>query len=381
MFHEIEDVSISKLDSAALVIFFASDLGRLRMFELHFIFPGDPETLTGGYIYDNRIVDGLWDRGWKVCRHILPDGFPFPHASSLDKASEVLGRIPDDRLVIIDGLALAPMVELIERHSARLVLIGLIHHPLAEETGITAAQKSLLWVQERRVLAMCARVVVTSSTTAAALASNYGVGPDRLVVIEPGVDAAPLAVGPRKAVINLLSVATVTPRKGHDLLIAALAPLRKQSWRLSCVGDLERDPVTTAHVRKCVARFGLESRIKFRGVLGQSALARQYHSADLFVLASQHEGYGMALAEALACGVPIVATRVGAIPVTVPTNAGLLVPPGSSRDLTSALMRFFDEPRLRMRLKAGARASRLRGRSWDVAARCLEKQLRELMVG
>ncbi len=103
MFHEIEDVSISKLDSAALVIFFASDLGRLRMFELHFIFPGDPETLTGGYIYDNRIVDGLWDRGWKVYRHILPDGFPFPHASSLDKASEVLGRIPDDRLVIIDG--------------------------------------------------------------------------------------------------------------------------------------------------------------------------------------------------------------------------------------------------------------------------------------
>ena len=351
------------------------------MFKIHFIFPGDPETLTGGYIYDNRIVDGLWARGWKVCRHILPDGFPFPHASSLDKASEVFGRIPDNSLVLVDGLALAPMVELIERHAARLVLIGLIHHPLAEETGISALQKSLFKAHERRVLAKCARIVVTSSTTAAALISNYGVGPDRLVVIEPGVDAAPLAVGSRKAVINLLSVATVTPRKGHDLLITALAPLRKQSWKLSCVGDLERDPVTTAHVQKCVARFGLEGRIKFRGVLGQSALARQYHSADLFVLASHYEGYGMALAEALAFGVPVVATRVGAIPVTVPTNAGLLVSPGSSRGLTSAFMRFFDEPRLRMRLRTGARASRLRGRSWDVAVRCLGEQLKELLAG
>ena len=139
--------------------------------------------------------------------------------------------------------------------------------------------------------------------------------------------------------------------------------------------------MTTAHVQKCVARFGLEGRIKFRGVLGQSALARQYHSADLFVLASHYEGYGMALAEALACGVPIVATRVGAVPVTVPTNAGLLVSPGSSRGLTSAFMRFFDEPRLRMRLRTGARASRLRGRSWDVAVRCLGKQLQELFAG
>ena len=345
------------------------------MRSLHFVFPGDPNALTGGYIYDKRIIDGLRSSGRRVYRHLLPNGFPFPNARTLEESSRIIRGIPDDSLVVVDGLALAPLYQVIGEQASRLVLIGLIHHPLSEETGISAAQKSFLLTQEQRALAACAHIVVTSSTTASTLISDYDVTRHRLTVVEPGVDPAPLALGSCDDTLNLLCVATLTPRKGHELLLNALAPLRDYSWRMSCVGDLERDMATATRAQQCAKRLGFADRVVFRGVLGRSELAQQYYSADLFVLASRYEGYGMALAEALACGLPIVATCVGAIPVTVPSNAGLLARPDKSKALTFALKRFFTEPRLRERLRAGARASRVRRRSWDIAVRGMEKQV------
>ena len=346
------------------------------MCDFHFIFPGDPNTLTGGFIFDKRVVDGLSRSGWKVSRHVLPDGFPFPRADAVEHASKIISNIPDNGFVVIDGLALAPLVKLLDEHSERLVLMALIHHPLAEETGISALQKSVFKAQERRALAMCARVVVTSSTTAATLVSDYAVDPNSIGVVEPGVDAAPFATGSGSATTKLICVGTLTPRKGHELLLNALAPLRNQSWSLSCVGDLERDALTTARVYNCVRRLGFDDRVTFSGVVDQSDLARQYHFSDLFVLASHYEGYGMALTEALARGVPIIATGAGAIVNTVPSRAGLLVPPGNVAALTSALGRFFGEPRLRRKLKAGARASRLLQRSWDVVIHEMADEVR-----
>ena len=346
------------------------------MYDFHFIFPGDPDTLTGGFIFDKRIVNGLSRFGWRIGRHVLLDGFPFPKADAMEHASKIIGNIPDNGFVVIDGLALAPLMKLIEQHSDRLVLMALIHHPLAEETGISALQQSLLKAQERQVLGKCARVVVTSSATADGLVSDYGVDPGRIGVVEPGVDSAPFATGSGSANTKLICVGNLTPRKGHELLLNALAPLRKRSWSLSCVGDLERDALTTARVYNSVRRLGLDGRVTFQGSVDQLGLARQYHFSDLFVLASHYEGYGMALTEALARGVPIIATGAGAIVNTVPSHAGLLVPPGNVAALSSALVRFFGEPRLRRKLKAGARGSRLRQRSWEVAIRDMADEVR-----
>jgi len=346
------------------------------VYDFHFIFPGDPDTLTGGFIFDKRIVNGLSRLGWRIGRHALRDGFPFPKVDAMQHASKIISNIPDNGFVVIDGLALAPLMKLIEQHSDRLVLMALIHHPLAEEAGISALQKSLFKAQERHVLGKCARVVVTSSTTADALVSDYGVDPSRTGVVEPGVDSAPFAIGSGSGNTKLICVGTLTPRKGHELLLNALAPLRNRSWSLSCVGDLERDALTTARVYNCVSRLGLDDRVTFRGVVSQSSLAQEYHLSDLFVLASHYEGYGMALTEALARGVPIIATGAGAIVDTVPSRAGLLVPPGNVAALTSALGRFFGEPRLRGKLKAGARGSRLRQRSWEIAIHDMADEVR-----
>jgi len=336
---------------------------------LDFVLPGDPDALTGGYEYARRIAEGLRARGWQVVVHGLDASFPLPGASALAHARAKLARIPDGATVLVDGLAFGAMPELAEAESGRLRLVALVHHPLALETGLDAATAAALRAAEARALASAWKVVTTSAATARALA-DYGVGAERTVVVEPGTDPAPLARGSNGRVLELLCVSAVVPRKGHAVLLEALAPLVDRPWRLTCVGSLARAPKTVAALRQGVAKLRLASRVRFAGEVDRVALERYYERADGFVLATFHEGYGMALAEALARGLPVVSTRAGAVPETVPPDAGLLVPPGDPGALRAALARFLDEPALRADLAAGARAARERLPSWaDSCAR------------
>src|SRR5262249_16826593 len=147
--------------------------------------------------------------------------------------------------------------------------------------------------------------------------------------------------------LRLLAVATVTPRKGHLILIEALARLADLDWHLLCVGSLERDPATATAFRQAIARHHLADRVTLAGEWPPERLGAAYRQADCFVLPSFHEGYGMAFAEALAHGLPIVATTGGAISETVPASAGLLVPPGDSAALAAALRRLMSDGELR----------------------------------
>ena len=204
--------------------------------------------------------------------------------------------------------------------------MALVHHPLAEETGLSAAAADALFRSERRALAMTRGVIATSSTTAKRLIERYDVAPERLAVARPGSDPgiAAAAVAPDEP-MRLLSVGTLTPRKGHDLLIEALARLADLPWTCRIIGSPDRAPATAADLRARIARHGLQSRIILAGETAD--LSSAYDTADIFVLASRHEGYGMVFAEAMQHGLPIIATTAGAIPEAVPSAAGILVPP------------------------------------------------------
>jgi len=335
--------------------------------QLDFVVPGSIETRTGGYGYDREIVAGLERRGWTVRVHEIPGAFPFPSAGSRDAAAATLGSIPSGSPVIVDGLALGALPVEAAREASRLRLIALVHHPLADETGLSAEARAALDASERRALASVRHVVVTSARTAAAL-DRFGVAPSSITVIEPGTDPAPQARGSTSGVVELLCVATVVPRKGHDVLVRALAPIADAPWRLTCVGGLDRDDAWMADLTAQISASGLAPRIVFAGELDREPLDARYDAADVFVLPTWYEGYGMAVAEALARGLPVVSTATGAIADLVGESAGILVPPGDDAALSRALRAIVSDSALRARLAEGARRTRTRLPSWDDAA-------------
>jgi glycosyltransferase involved in cell wall biosynthesis len=200
-------------------------------------------------------------------------------------------------------------------------------------------------------------VVVTSPTTAKLVASDYGVSAEHITVARPGSDPAPRSRGSRSEVLHLLSVGAVVPRKGFDVLVDALATLAELPWHLTIAGDLTRDPNEAARLDAGISHHLLTGRIAAPGAVSSERLAALYDNADLFVLASRYEGYGMAYAEALSHGLPVIGTTAGAIPDTVPQAAGLLVAPGDVADLAEALRRVIADAELRRRLSDGALAS------------------------
>jgi len=332
---------------------------------LTFVVPGDLETRTGGYVYDRRIVTGLRSRGWTVDVVRLDESFPQPTTAARAEAACALEAIPDGTIVIVDGLALGALPEEIGLHAARLAIVALVHHPLAAETGLDRAVAGALRDSERCALSHARTVIVTSRRTAAAL-REYGVGGDRIAVVEPGTDPAPLARG-SQSTLSLLCVATLTPRKGHELLLRALASLPTRDWRLTCAGGLDRDPPTASRVRTLIRTLDFGDRVTLAGDLNAERLAAEYDRSDVFVLPTLYEGYGMAVAEALARGLPVISTATGAIPDVVRDDAGIVVPPGDAAAFGDALARFVLDGELRERLAAGARRVRMRLPTWDAA--------------
>lgn len=342
---------------------------------LDFLVPGDPKTPTGGYLYDRRIARGLRGLGWEVRVRGLDASFPRPSRGALQQAAEVLAQVSSGGLVLIDGLAMGAMPAVALAESRRLRLVGLVHHPLSAETGLSPAETRALRSAEQGALAAARRVIVTSRHTADRVA-ELGVQASRIEVVEPGTDPAPLARGSGSSTLHLLCVATLTHRKGHAVLFDALASLKHRAWRLTCVGSTNRCTETLRDLGERIPRLGLEARVSLAGEVNSERLAGLYDRADLFVLATRFEGYGMALAEALARGLPVVSTRTGAVPETVPEDAGLLVPPNDPVSLAAALSRVMEDPELRGRLALGARAARKRLPSWAQACRRMDAALR-----
>lgn len=345
---------------------------------LTLIVPGRLETCSGGYAYDRRMLAGLSHRGWSVAVRTLDASFPRPSPAARDHAARELAAIPDGRTVLIDGLALGAMPDEVEREHTRLRLIALVHHPLAAETGIDHDTAAELESSERRALAAVRLVVVTSSATAAAL-ERYGVNRDRIAVVEPGTDRAAQACGSKDGLIHLLCVAAIIPRKGHQTLARALAMMAEGRWRLTCVGSVHRDPLTVERLLARLRADGLEDRVRLAGEVDESSLAACYDDADVVVLPTFYEGYGMAVAEALAHGLPVISSATGAIPELLAGGAGLLVPPGDSKALAAALLRVLD-PDARAQLATGARQARNRLPTWEDATDKMTNVLRHNLL-
>jgi hypothetical protein len=337
--------------------------------ELCFAWPGALDTPTGGYEYDRRVIAALRGAGWRVRPLPLGEGFPFPAPAVAAAAMDAVRALPPGLPVIIDGLALGVLPDIGAALPTGSPLVALVHHPLAMETGLSATQQAALHDSEARALAAASVIVVTSHATAATLRERFGIDAARLVVALPGMAPPAPASGRGGAVTRLLAVGTLSQRKGHDVLVAALSGLPHLDWTLRIVGDGTLDPACSAALREQIDRLGLAARITLTGAVTREALDSDYARADIFVLASHYEGYGMAYAEAMANGLPVIGCRAGAIPEVVPDSAGLLVPPGDAAALRAALEQLIADRAERARLAAGALVAARRFPTWqDTAA-------------
>ena len=346
------------------------------MTDVHVVVPegiDDPARCSGGNAYDRQVCRGLAALGWTVHEHPIAGGWPRPDAAAHAALARAVRRIPDGAVVLLDGLIASAAPEALLGQARRLRQVVLVHMPLGhrppdDEAGVVRAR-------ERAALAAAAVVMTTSAWSRRRLQELYALPGDRMHVAEPGVDASCLAPG-TAAGDALLCVAAVTPDKGHDVLLDALATATDLSWECACVGSLDRDPAFADGVRRVTRERGLGDRVRFPGPRTGPELDRAYAAADLLVLASHAETYGMVVTEALARGLPVIAADVGGVTEALGhgedgTRPGLLVAPGDPAALGAAVRAWLGDAELRGRLRRAARERRASQRRWPATTSVL----------
>jgi glycosyltransferase involved in cell wall biosynthesis len=331
----------------------------------------DPAQPSGGNAYDRQICSGLRRLGWEVHERAVPGGWPQPDSTALAALGAVLRRVPDGAIVLIDGLIASTAPEVLVPETRRLRLVVLVHMPLGDRAA--GDQADAVRRRERAVLGAAAAVITTSEWSRSRLLDLYELPVERLRVAEPGVNAADLAPGTETGEA-MLCVASVIPDKGHDVLLEALHTMTDLSWQCVCVGRLDRDPAFVQRLRRSSLDAGLDHRLQFRGALAGADLDSSYAGADLMVLASRAESYGMVITEALAHGLPVVVTEIGGASEALGHavnggRPGLLVAPDDPAAFGAALRAWLTDAGLRRRLRCAARSRRESLHRWsDTAA-------------
>ncbi|GJD47714.1 D-inositol-3-phosphate glycosyltransferase [Methylobacterium crusticola] len=339
--------------------------------------PGDLAAPTGGYAYARALLAHLPAAGVAVAPLRLPDSFPDPTPADLAATAAAFAALAPDAVLLVDGLAYGALPPGLIRAAAPRPLVALVHHPVGLEAGLAPERAAVLIESERAALGLARGVVATSRFTARLIARAFGVPAARITVAEPGTSPA-ARVAPRPgARAALLAVGAVTPRKGYGVLVRALRDLADLDWRLTIAGALDRAPACAAALREAVAGAGLAGRVTLAGAVPAAALDRLYAEADLVVSSSLFEGYGMALAESLGRGLPVVATTGGAAAETVPDAAGLKVPPDDAPALAAALRALIADPGRRAAAAAAAWAAGRRLPDWGSTAAAVARALAE----
>lgn len=334
----------------------------MRSKPLFFVIPGDIATISGGYGYDRRLIEGLRNMGKNVNLVSLGSSFPNPTPEDALDAAKKLAGLPIDCIAVIDGLAFGALDSKV-LSEIRASLVALIHHPLAFEGGHSPETRERLLQNERENLKLASRVIVTSPSTAKLLEDQYGVPENLITIASPGTEAKK-STGNRVLPPLILSVGIQIPRKGHDVLLMALAKISHLSWRAVIAGPVS-DQAYGKKLIGMMEELGLSNQVELAGEVSSLELSRLYSEASIFALATRFEGYGMVFGEAMASGLPIVSCATGAVPHTVPREAGILVQPDNPELFAEALESILQDESLRANLSSASGAAGANLISWE----------------
>jgi glycosyltransferase involved in cell wall biosynthesis len=341
--------------------------------EAAFAIPGNIQTRTGGYIYERRMLESLNALG-QPTRHIeLMTSWPHPTPEAENDLVEKLAALPKDMPLILDGLVFGAMDTAVLAAQNRPI-IAMLHHPLGLEAGLAPDRAAELLEREAANLRHAAHVVVPSPHTRDILVRDFGVPAASISIALPGFDRPTLRAIPKACPPLILSVGIICQRKGHDILLDALAQVAHLDWQAVIVGMVHEADVQDRLLHQR-ARLGLEGRVRFTGVIPPEDLDQLYQQASIFALATRYEGYGMVLSEAQLYGLPVLSCTVGAVPQTVPPSSGILVPPDNAVAFAKSLATLLQDEALRQSYGAQSALIGARLPQWEDAARIMQRAL------
>jgi glycosyltransferase involved in cell wall biosynthesis len=342
---------------------------------VYFLITGDLHSLTGGYLYNMHMINGLKKNGHTV--NVLGTDWQWKDSNGFEKICRYhLEKLPPGSCVVIDSLVLASMYLMVQEFGGSLIFFGLIHLPASYD--ILSGVQGELGREELLALNHMHGVIVTGRFSFDLLC-NAGLNPLKIRIVEPGTDPFPRKKHYKPVPSELLCISNYSALKAQDLLIRALYRLSGKDWMLHFYGDLNRDKEYTALLRSLIRQLKMEHRIILNGIVERHEISKVFLKADLFVMPSLFESYGMALTESLAHGIPVVSTRAGNIPFTVPAGMGLLIEPGNEEQLEEAIRSLFDDPAIYTALCSAASRYPLQSRSWEKAVTNFELIIRNTL--
>jgi glycosyltransferase involved in cell wall biosynthesis len=321
-----------------------------------FVTVGDTGRLTGGYLYNARVIAGLRREEIEVEELVASGAAP----AEQEEAAPRLGSLFDPQrfdVIVVDALARLVCAPHLDRWRGVCPVVAMVHElpsvavPDPVPAGRDRAPEEPLLRAER---------LIAVSDHGGSILQERRVPAERIHVVPPGFDRfssanADAESGARDGTsVRALCVAQWIPRKGVLDLVRAWTARERTGAMLELIGEADTDPAYAASVRAAIADAPGAS-ITVSGPVDDAALGSAYAVADLFVLPSRYEGYGIAYAEALAHGLPVIACDVGPVPGLVGTEAAILVSAGDVGALSGALDLLLEDPALRDRMSAAAR--------------------------
>ena len=370
------------------------------MTTVHVVVPegvADPSRPSGGNTYGRRVCAALDARGWSVVVHEAPGQWPHANPAAHLALGRTLAQLSDDALVLLDGLVASSVPHVLAPEQRRLRQVVVVHLPLgvsvgggmaagspeagrtpAETPGVTPGE-AVRRADEGAVLRGARAVIATSAWTAQWLRTAYALEHGSVHLVPPGADSAPLA-GASRSGERLICVGALTAIKGHDVLVEALALDADLDWSCRLVGSPRIEPVFVEALHARARAAGVDHRLEFTGPVAPERMSAVYADADLLLVPSRMETFGMAAIEALARGIPVLGSAVGGLPEAVGESPsgdrpGLLTPPGNPALLARELRRWLSDADLRRQLRAAARGRSATIGDWSATADRLARVL------
>jgi glycosyltransferase involved in cell wall biosynthesis len=307
-------------------------------------------------------------------------GFPEPYTFSL-RARRLLRDRRHDFDLVHDNQSLG--TGLLGMMRDGWPILETLHHPITVDRDLDLAHAPNAYRRftlrrwygfldmQMKVARRMPRVVTVSESSRRDIHAHMGVPLDRLHVVPVGVDPEifrPLPSVGRVRGRLMTTTSSDVPMKGLAPLLEALAKVRteRDDVELVIIGR----PREKSTIPAVIERLGLEHVVRFVSGVSTERIVELYAEAEVAVVPSLYEGFSLPAVEAMACGVPLVATTGGAVPEVVGRDGetGLLVPPGDPQTLAAALLRAFAEPELRARVGAAGRARALERFTWRACA-------------